>query len=69
MTEQTTPTTTTAPTPAPHPADVVEEFHRAWTRGEIDRAMTLVAEDVVVRAPGEDLDGRSAYREFLEGFA
>lgn len=49
--------------------DTVLEFHRAWTSGDIDAAMDRVAEDVVCRAPGEDLTGKDAYREYLAGFA
>lgn len=48
---------------------VVEDYHRAWTSGDVDRAMGLVAADVVCRAPGGDLSGIEAYREFLAGFA
>lgn len=49
--------------------DVVLSYHRAWTSGDIDRAMTRVAEDIVCRAPGQDLVGKDAYRAFLAGFA
>jgi len=49
--------------------DTVLEFHRAWTSGDIDAAMDRVADDVVCRAPGEDLTGKDAYREYLAGFA
>ena len=31
--------------------------------------MTQVAEDVTCRAPGADLTGKDAYREFIAGFA
>lgn len=50
-------------------ATTVLNFHRAWTSGDVDRAMTLVADDVVCRAPGETMKGRREYREFLAGFA
>ena len=49
--------------------ETVLTYHRAWTSGDIDGAMSLVAEDIVCRAPGEDLVGRSAYRGFLADFA
>ncbi|WP_426241296.1 nuclear transport factor 2 family protein [Nocardioides sp. LHG3406-4] len=49
--------------------DTVREYHRAWTGGDIDQAMTLVADDVVCHAPGGDLVGKAAYRGFLAGFA
>jgi ketosteroid isomerase-like protein len=46
----------------------VLEYHRAWTSGDIDRAMTYVADDIVCTAPGEDLRGKDAYRAYLAGF-
>lgn len=49
--------------------DIVLDYHRAWTGGDIDRAMTLVADDIVCRAPGGDLTGKAAYRGYLAGFA
>lgn len=55
--------------PSTTAAAVVEEFHRAWTRGDVDHAMTLVADDVICHAPGEELVGRKAYRTYLAGFA
>ncbi|MQA78041.1 MAG: nuclear transport factor 2 family protein [Streptosporangiales bacterium] len=48
---------------------IVQEYHRAWTSGDIDGAMALVAVDVTCRAPGEDLTGKDAYREYIAGFA
>lgn len=50
-------------------AEIVQEYHQAWTGGDVDRAMTYVATDVVCRAPGQDLSGIAAYRGFLGGFA
>lgn len=49
--------------------ETVRAYHRAWTSGRIDEAMSLVAEDVTCRAPGIDLDGVAAYREYIAGFA
>ncbi|MGD9695942.1 MAG: nuclear transport factor 2 family protein [Thermoleophilia bacterium] len=49
--------------------DAVLEYHRAWTSGDIDRAMTRVSDDIVCRAPGQDLSGKEAYRAYLAGFA
>lgn len=49
--------------------EIVQSYHLAWTSGDIDRAMALVADDIVCRAPGEDLTGKAAYREFIGGFA
>lgn len=49
--------------------ETVLAYHRAWTSGDIDLAMTRVADDIVCRAPGEDLVGKDAYRAYLAGFA
>ena len=49
--------------------EVVQEYHRAWTSGDIDRAMSQVADDISCRAPGADLIGKEAYRQFIGGFA
>jgi ketosteroid isomerase-like protein len=48
---------------------IVQDYHRAWTNGDVDRAMTWVADDITCRAPGEDLKGKDAYREYIAGFA
>ncbi|WP_280502954.1 nuclear transport factor 2 family protein [Nocardia farcinica] len=54
-----------------HPTafDIVQDYHRAWTGGDIDRAMSLVADDIVCRAPGSDLAGKDAYRAYIGAFA
>lgn len=49
--------------------EIVHRYHQAWTSGDVDRAMAEVAEDVTCRAPGVDLSGKDAYREFIAGFA
>lgn len=51
------------------PLGTVLAYHRAWTRGDIDRALTYVADDIVCNAPGGDLVGKDAYGAFLAGFA
>lgn len=48
---------------------VVRDYHQAWTSGDVDQAMTLVADDITCRAPGIDLVGKEAYRKYLAGFA
>ncbi|WP_129667061.1 nuclear transport factor 2 family protein [Phytoactinopolyspora endophytica] len=48
--------------------ETVLDYHQAWTSGDLDRAMTLVADDIVCRAPGEDLIGKDAYRAYLAAF-
>lgn len=48
--------------------ETVVDYHRAWTSGDLDRAMARVADDVVCHAPGGDLVGKDAYREYLADF-
>lgn len=43
-------------------------YHEAWTSGDLDGAMAYVAEDVICRAPGDDISGRDAYRDYLADF-
>lgn len=49
--------------------DVVKNYHRAWTGGDVEHAMTLVADDITCRAPGIDFSGKEAYQGFIAGFA
>lgn len=49
--------------------DIVKAYHRAWTSGDVERAMGYVADDITCRAPGVDLDGKLAYRAFIGQFA
>lgn len=49
--------------------EIVHTYHKAWTSGDIDAAMSHIAEDITCRAPGVDLIGKAAYREFIAGFA
>ena len=46
------------------PLDIVNRYHRAWTSGDVDSAMELVADNITCRAPGVDLTGKTQYREF-----
>lgn len=55
-----------APTQA---LSVVENYHRAWTTGDVDGAMTWVADDITCRGPGADYSGKKEYREIIAGFA
>lgn len=50
------------------PIEIVREYHHAWTTGDLDGAMRLVADDIHCRAPGGDLIGKEAYREFIGAF-
>lgn len=44
-------------------------YHRAWTSGDFELAMTYVATDIVCQAPSGRLDGAEAFREFMGPFA
>lgn len=69
MTDTSTDSAAAADAPTDSAADVVARYHRAWTTGDVDTAMDLVADDVFCRAPGVDLTGKIAYRAFIAGFA
>ena len=58
------PTHTTSPA-----LETALAYHRAWTSGDLDGAMTHVADDIVCRAPGQNLNNKSEYRSFLGGFS
>jgi ketosteroid isomerase-like protein len=49
--------------------EIVKDYHQAWTSGDVDGAMAVVADDIVCRAPGRDLTGKEAYRGYIAGFA
>ena len=48
---------------------IVQEYHKAWTTGNIDRAMALVSDDIRCQAPGMEITGKAMYRQFIAGFA
>lgn len=49
--------------------ETVKKYHRAWTSGDVELAMTYVADGITCRAPGIDLNGKAAYQHFIAGFA
>ncbi|MGP9784197.1 nuclear transport factor 2 family protein [Glutamicibacter sp. AOP12-B1-11] len=49
--------------------EIVKNYHRAWTSGDVELAMSYVADAITCRAPGLDLEGKQAYRQFIAGFA
>lgn len=49
--------------------EIVDSYHRAWTSGNVADAMNYVADEIICRAPGGDLQGKATYRGFLDGFA
>lgn len=42
--------------------------HEAWTRHDLDAAMSYIAADIVCDAPAGRLEGADAYRSFLGPF-
>lgn len=55
-------------TPDPTPSAVVDAYHRAWTSGDVDRAMTYVSESAVFAAPDPDVSTKAQWREYLASF-
>ena len=48
--------------------DVALAYHRAWTGGDMDKAMTYVADDIVCDAPAGRIEGAAGYRAFMAPF-
>jgi len=46
----------------------VEAYHRAWTGGDVDRALTYVSDDVRCFAPDADVTTKTDWQEYLSGF-
>ncbi len=77
MTDTITSTTTTETTAETTPGaaseraalDTALAYHRAWTGGDFDAAMELVAPDIVCHAPAGTLTGSEAFRAFMGPFA
>jgi hypothetical protein len=63
MSERTDPMT--AATTAQH---VAEGYAEAWTVGDVDTAMSYIADDIVCEAPAGVIEGKPAYREFAATF-
>lgn len=49
--------------------DTALAYYRAWTGGDLDRAMTHIAQDIVCQTPSGRLDGAEAFRAFMGPFA
>ncbi|MFI6700218.1 nuclear transport factor 2 family protein [Streptomyces sp. NPDC050509] len=48
---------------------IADEYVRAWLDGDIKKALSFIADDVVCEAPNGRFEGLDRYREFLEPFA
>lgn len=47
---------------------IAGEYVRAWTSGDAEKALSLVADDVVCDAPSGRIEGIDGYRRFLAPF-
>jgi hypothetical protein len=47
---------------------IVEAYHRAWTGGDVDRALTYLSEDVRCAAPDERVTTKDDWRAYLSAF-
>ncbi len=46
----------------------VDAYHRAWTSGDVDRALTHVSDDVRCFAPDEGVTTKSHWHQYLSSF-
>ena len=50
------------------PAAVVSGYHEAWTSGDVDRALTFVADTVTCHAPDPQVTTKAQWHDYLSGF-
>lgn len=50
------------------PLAIVEAYHRAWTSGDIDRALSYLADSVTCSAPDPEITTKAQWREYLSAF-
>ncbi|TSD99481.1 nuclear transport factor 2 family protein [Skermania sp. ID1734] len=55
--------TTTSPA-----LQVALDYYHAWTAGDLDKAMTYIADDIVCEAPAGRLEGAAAFHGFMAPF-
>jgi SnoaL-like domain len=48
---------------------IANEYARAWLGGDVEKALSFIADDVVCEAPNGQIKGLEGYRQFLEPFA
>lgn len=48
---------------------IAGEYVRAWLGGDVEKALSFIAGDVVCEAPNGQITGLEAYRQFLQPFA
>jgi hypothetical protein len=58
--------TTETPTSA---RQIAHDYVQAWLRGDVETALSFIADDIVCEAPNRVIEGLAGYREFLTPFA
>ena len=48
---------------------IADEYVRAWLGGDVEKALSFIADDVVCEAPNGQIKGLEGYRQFLQPFA
>ena len=48
--------------------EIVDSYHSAWTSGDVDRALTLVSDDVRCFAPDAAVSTKEDWRNYLNSF-
>lgn len=51
------------------PSSVVRAYHEAWTKGDVDLALSYVSEGVRCFAPDERVSSKQDWHHYLSGFA
>jgi hypothetical protein len=48
---------------------IANEYARAWLGGDVEKALSFIADDVVCETPNGQIKGLEGYRQFLGPFA
>jgi len=44
---------------------IADQYARAWLGGDVEKALSFIADEVVCEAPGGQVNGLEGYRQFL----
>lgn len=50
------------------PTETVDAYHAAWTSGDVDAALALIADEAVFAAPDPEVTSKAAWRVYLASF-
>ena len=50
------------------PAEIIQRYHDAWTSGDVDSAMSLVADSAAFFAPDPEVSTKEQWRNYLRNF-